>query len=1208
MRNKLFPLMLVMICLTILSATGQTNTKVTVEQVTEAVTLSDNVDYIITSSTPFAGGGEVNITNTDHAVLIFEALKPTEALQQLSHVQINGQRANNNVNCQVKIHNRGSIMMPYASDIHPLTVYSESHFQGEAVNDFGLENSGGFMNTLNDAKLNNSIHSFKLKRGYMVTFSTQARGRGYSRCFIAADADIEMAELPKVLDGRITSYRLFKWNDTSKSGLANDTRSDPVNKLNVTTCYSVGLGEDRGLNCECVPHHIYEDWPSASACGAVTYSPHMKTNNEPGNSADDHPQTVDDILNNWENLMATGMRLCSPSSHDGSLNHLRAFMDSIDARGWRCDIIDLHCYWTEGSFNNIKSSWVDRYHRPIWISEWVWGASWNNNGIFGIATGNNRDNPTQSQLNQNKTAVQSICTKLNSWDYIERYYYWNSEANCSKLYLSNGTLTPAGEYYASMNTGVGYNGKYEFVPKNPRQYPITDFKVSWGENGALISWYDRNGEYNQLMEVQRKVRGGQWEVLSVIQPKDGASRYTYTDEGAAEGTLYRVHIIDLEGVERYTNDDIEAGDVLPGDEPLYLGGNLFSNGSFDLGSQDWLSGNGGSLTSPYFQVVREGGCDGGPYLQAYGSGGVNDAASLKKTMELQPHQDYYFRVAARNGTTYMKASLTQDGSAESQVVCTVSATSDWQRHSAVFNSGDYSQLLLAYRWLGAAAQIDEIELRPLFKTQEEAIAHGVAMARGKAEAVKTYNTLLPALNEEMEAVLATISGTDSEALSSLVDAVSGMLEAINGKSVTDSLLQVAGAVSEMKFAGQAELLEAMQAARAATTAQDLNDSRQQLAAALQAFLPMAEAPVQPKQPSFVSASGWEVKVGTYTAGDQRLNTVRGKTCWNAWWSGINASVGKKRTMEIRQHIDQVPEGLYALECKGTTQHYCLSDQHGYLVYDNDTLSTPTLTYDYFDLPTVGNIWQTLTTQPVYVAEGGQLTIGFVGSKDGAVDNAWRAFGDTNSTGDKREGWWCATDFVLRFHPLHRATVAPQQWGTVCLPYAYPVPEGTHFYQIAGVSEDKTKLYIEEITEVEAGKPCIYFSEVADLTYYEYGEAVKSPSSDSNENGLRGFFVTSTKAPANSYVLRNGAWYRVTGDRPAIDNYSAIIYKMDRVPVLSAWSGLTMDIHDDLDGIRAVNTSTTRPDGTYTLSGQSVSHPHGVYIEVKGQQVEKKYQP
>ena len=81
MIKRFLPLMLVMMCLTILSATGQTNTKLTVAQVTESVTLSDNVDYIITSETPFAGDGVVNITNTAHAVLIFNALKPTEVLQ-----------------------------------------------------------------------------------------------------------------------------------------------------------------------------------------------------------------------------------------------------------------------------------------------------------------------------------------------------------------------------------------------------------------------------------------------------------------------------------------------------------------------------------------------------------------------------------------------------------------------------------------------------------------------------------------------------------------------------------------------------------------------------------------------------------------------------------------------------------------------------------------------------------------------------------------------------------------------------------------------------------------------------------------------------------------------------------------------------------------------------------------------------------------------
>ena len=51
------------------------NTKTTVSQVTTAVTLSDDVDYIITGTTPFAGGGLINITNTEHAVLIFDKVK-----------------------------------------------------------------------------------------------------------------------------------------------------------------------------------------------------------------------------------------------------------------------------------------------------------------------------------------------------------------------------------------------------------------------------------------------------------------------------------------------------------------------------------------------------------------------------------------------------------------------------------------------------------------------------------------------------------------------------------------------------------------------------------------------------------------------------------------------------------------------------------------------------------------------------------------------------------------------------------------------------------------------------------------------------------------------------------------------------------------------------------------------------------------------------
>jgi hypothetical protein len=172
-----------------LGLTAFANTSKTVSQVTTTVSLSDAVDYHITSSSPFTSTGSIDITNTDHAVVILDNVKPSAALNLLQYIKINGASATNNTTCQVKIYNQGSIIMPYSSDVKPLTVYSEKNFGGTAVNDFGTENTSGFMNTLTDAKLNNKIRSFKLKRGYMVTFSTRKGGYGYSRCFVADTED-----------------------------------------------------------------------------------------------------------------------------------------------------------------------------------------------------------------------------------------------------------------------------------------------------------------------------------------------------------------------------------------------------------------------------------------------------------------------------------------------------------------------------------------------------------------------------------------------------------------------------------------------------------------------------------------------------------------------------------------------------------------------------------------------------------------------------------------------------------------------------------------------------------------------------------------------------------------------------------------------------------------------------------------------------------
>ena len=545
-RQILF-LLLALACLQV----GAKNTVVKVAQVTEAVSITSNTDYVITGSTPFAVTGSIDIVNTEHAVVILQGIRPSAALSYLSFIKINGQEAVNDVTCQVKMYAQGSIIMPYGADIKPLTVYSEQNFGGTAVNDFGLEHSNGYMNTLNAAKLNNQIRSFKLKRGYMVTFALKTGGYGYSRCFIAADDDLEMPILPQAMDKRISSYRIFKWYDAEKKGLANSTNYEATQALNVSWCYSFGLGEDRGIDCECVPHHIYEDWPSSRACGATTYSPHMKTNNEPGNPSDDRPQSVETILANWQNLMATGMRLCSPSSHDGSLNHLREFMQEIDARGWRCDILDMHCYWTAGQYSGLQS-WYNTYKRPIWVSEFVLGASWNNNGIFAT----DRSYSIENQQ-KNYDGMKPVLESMNSWPYIERYAYWNSEADCSKVYKDGG-LSILGNFYSTMQSGMAYNKAYEFVPKVVLTAP-TGITLEYDKTTRTlqIKWTNANGEWTDSTRLERKTDDGDWETIEQYNSSEKESYLYYKvlpEDFPRANYIFRAHNYDMDGTERFTDE------------------------------------------------------------------------------------------------------------------------------------------------------------------------------------------------------------------------------------------------------------------------------------------------------------------------------------------------------------------------------------------------------------------------------------------------------------------------------------------------------------------------------------------------------------------------------------------------------------------------------------------------------------------------------
>ena len=69
------------------------NTTETVEQAKGTVSLTTDVDYVITSATPFASGAVVDIVNTEKATIILKAVKPSKVSSFYGNIRINGVKA-----------------------------------------------------------------------------------------------------------------------------------------------------------------------------------------------------------------------------------------------------------------------------------------------------------------------------------------------------------------------------------------------------------------------------------------------------------------------------------------------------------------------------------------------------------------------------------------------------------------------------------------------------------------------------------------------------------------------------------------------------------------------------------------------------------------------------------------------------------------------------------------------------------------------------------------------------------------------------------------------------------------------------------------------------------------------------------------------------------------------------------------------------------
>lgn len=1082
------------------------NTVVNVKQVSEPISITDNVDYAVSSSTPFTQTGSIDIVNTDNAIVILHGVKPSEADSWLAFIKINGQPAVENVNCQVRLHRNGTMILPY-NESAPLEIYTDVDQQGSKL----VLKPSAEMQSLVGGKYNNSIRSFSIRRGYMVCFNTRADGTGYSRIFIA-DKTNRKVNLPAILDKKVSALRVMRWYDANKRGFGgNNTNANDA--LKTTWCYNWDAGNNSWKDREYVVQHHHEGWPSFSSLASNGTSPNLLANNEPDNTADDreHPASVKDVLKTWPQMMATGKRLGSPAVA-GDYNWLYQFIDSIDARGWRCDFVCVHAYWYSDweSWKSQLKQIHERTGRPIWITEMNYGANWT-----GWPGSNTNGNDANYAIHKQHFAP--IIDGLEATDYIERYAAYNAVQDCRRVWLGDDKLTPSGQYYANKNSGLAFNSAYGVTPKQPDMHDPSNLVVTWNDadNTTTFSFYEPNGEYNRSMAIERKV-GNNWEEIDQPFQKEIPSSYAVKKDGLKFGDTYRIHIVTLNGVNRYSNEATcfrtvdNVGNVIISDgKEYYIGKNVITNGEFNDGLEGWNDGTLKPASQPGFMAVPFGGAegDGDAYLQSWMHTGATGEGSLARNFKIEKNRKYYFGVMTKNNSgSYQKLSLSADGSAETKTVSNLTDCGAWTKQIAVFDSEDYTDLILRYRWLDAKSQYDKFYLAPLYTTREEALAAGE--------------------NDENVPVPQT--------------------------SVDYSYLSVPS--------------------------------------------------VAVVNPTFAAADGWSGAAGTVTDGDQRTATQLGTTCWNAWWSGHSASEAETSTLDINQQILTKESGYYRLQCKAATQHYCLSDQHAYITSATGKAVSPNLAWHYLDIPDAraDQAFETLTTDSVFVADGEQLTIGFTSSKTNAIDNAWRKYATTDSNGDMREGWWCATDFKLLYLPAYKRTSVAGKWETICLPLDATPNKNVKAYAVTGRNEAATLVVLSPVEKMEAGRPYVYICDEADAVFLESGTKLVQPIAP--ENGMGGFFKNTVKK--GCYILVDGTWQVVTATSVNIGNNQAYIKDLMAIPVVVAPAdAITLPVAADATGINGITTGATSADG-YTLGGMKATKVQRGVVISNGKKVIK----
>ena len=236
----------------------------------------------------------------------------------------------------------------------------------------------------------------------------------------------------------------------------------------------------------------------------------------------------------------------------------------------------------------------------------------------------------------------------------------------------------------------------------------------------------------------------------------------------------------------------------------------------------------------------------------------------------------------------------------------------------------------------------------------------------------------------------------------------------------------------------------------------------------------------------------------------------------------------------------------------------------------------------------------------YEFDGWYTTSNFSGSEVTMVDE------NTNGTLYAK---WTRNEFTR--------SVTSGKYGTICLPYNANYFEGAIFYEVAwmNTSVSPWQVLVDEVTELEAGKPYIFMAESNNILVACQGDAIAEPG---NYNGLYGTFDDITDGAAsttgnileNNYMLSNNAIIKCLGNCK-LPAYRAYI-KLDEISttepaLMPGRRRVALDVQggNEATGVDNLTEDGVVPamEGTYDVLGRKMTEPTntGFYI-VNGKKV------